>query len=58
MSQEAIFWYKHIQRFHNNIKWVCLTCATLHMLKQLIVVTFSWKTTIIYSKALYLILNV
>jgi len=28
------------------------------MLKQLIVVTFSWKTTIIYSKVLYLILNV
>jgi len=35
---------------------VCLTCATLHMLKQLIVVTFSWKTTIIYSKVLYLII--
>jgi len=29
---------------------VCLTCTTLHMLKQLIVVTFSWKTTVIYSK--------
>jgi len=28
------------------------------MLKQLIVVTFSWKITIIYSKVLYLILNV
>jgi len=28
------------------------------MLKQPIGVTFSWKTTIIYSKNLYLILNV
>jgi len=28
------------------------------MLKQLIVITFSWKTKIIYSKVLYLILNV
>lgn len=28
------------------------------MLKQLIVVIFSWKITIIYSKVLYLILNV
>jgi len=36
---------------------VCLTCATLHVLKQLIVVFFFWKTTIIYLKVLYLILN-
>jgi len=28
------------------------------MLKQLIIATFSWKATIIYSKGLYLILNV
>jgi len=32
---------------------VCVTCATLHIIKQLIVVIFSWKTTIIYSKVLY-----
>ena len=40
------------------LKQLCLTCASLHMLKQLTVITFSWKTTIIYLKVLYLILNV
>jgi len=35
-----------------------LTCATLHMLKQPIIIVFSWKTTIIYLKNLCLILNV
>jgi len=30
------------------ISKVCLTCAILHMLKQLIVVKFYWKTTIIH----------
>jgi len=39
------------------IGWVCLTCAKLYILKQLIVVTFSWKTTIIYSKILYINFN-
>jgi len=34
----------------NIYKKVCLTCVTLHMLKQLIVVTFSQKSTIIYLK--------
>ena len=37
---------------------VCLTCVIVHVLKQLIVVTFFWKISIIYSKVLYLILNV
>jgi len=41
-----------------NFLRVCLRYATLHMLKQLIIVTFSWKTTIMNSEVLYLILNV
>jgi len=47
---------KNMSSFRLKLR-VCLTCATLHMLKQLIVVNYFWKTTIIYSKVLYLTLK-